>query len=108
MKVEYRNRYGDLITFEQKGEVIVMTGGKYPRSGIWNKEACKPGYAFIDPSGGPMIYALAEWNGEDISGTNMGEFHKDWEGMTIDYITLEEDNTVLLHLNQWIKSIKTD
>jgi hypothetical protein len=58
-----------------------------------------PNYKFsmIDPSGGPYITAQAEWHGEETSGTDMGKFLYDWQGLKIDYITVEE-GTAYLHL----------
>ena len=102
MKVEYVNRYNNVITFEKKDNVIEMTGyGDHFRLAGWPGEKGLPNYKFsmIDPSGGPYITAQAEWNGEDITGTDMGEFHEDWEGLKIDYITVEE-GIATLHLCQ--------
>lgn len=100
MKTKYTNRYGDVITFEKKDHVIEMTGfGDYLRLGEWPSEKGLPNYMFsmIDPSGGPYITAQAEWNGEDVSGTDMGQFLPEWEGLKIEYITLEE-GIATLHL----------
>ena len=102
MKVEYINRYNNTITFEKKDNVIEMTGhGDHFRLGGWPGEKGLPNYKFsmIDPRGGPYITAQAEWHGENLTGTDMGEFHKDWEGLKIEYITVEE-GVATLHLCQ--------
>lgn len=100
MKVEYINRYNDRIFFEKKDNVIEMTGyGEHFRLGGWPGETGMPNYKFsmIDPSGGPFITAQADWHGEDISGTNMGLFAIEWDGLKIEYITVEE-GIAKLHL----------
>ena len=100
MKTSYRNRYGDIITFEKKGDVIEMTGFTDSfRLGGWPGETGMPNYKFsmIDPSGGPYITAQAEWHGEPTSGTDMGMFLPEWQGLKIEYITLEE-GVATLHL----------
>ena len=77
-----------------------MTGfSDHFRLGGWPGELEMPNYKFsmIDPSGGPYITAQAEWHGEETSGTDMGEFLYDWQGLKIDYITVEE-GTAYLHL----------
>ncbi len=58
MKTQYRNRHGDVITFEKKDNVIEMTGfSDHFRVGGWPGESDMPNYKFsmIDPSGGPYI-----------------------------------------------------
>jgi hypothetical protein len=100
MKTQYRNRHGDVITFEKKDNVIEMTGfGDHFRVGGWPGETGMPNYKFsmIDPSGGPYITAQAEWHGEEMSGTDMGDFLYDWQGLKIEYITVEE-GIATLHL----------
>ena len=100
MKTEYRNRYGDLIIFEKKDNVIEMTGfADGYRVGGWPGELGMPNYKFsmIDPSGGPYITAQAEWHGEGMSGTDMGSFLPECAGLKIDHITVEE-GLAKLHL----------
>ncbi len=100
MKTQYRNRHGDVITFEKKDNVIEMTGfSEHYRVGGWPGESDMPNYKFsmIDPSGGPYITAQAEWHGEEMSGTDMGDFLYDWQGLKIEYITVEE-GLAKLHL----------
>jgi len=100
MKTQFRNRHGDVITFEKKDNVIEMTGfTEHFRLGGWPDETEMPNYKFsmIDPSGGPYITAQAEWHGEETSGTDMGEFLYDWQGLKINYITVEE-GIAYLHL----------
>lgn len=102
MKTQYRNRYGDVITFEKKDDVIEVTGfSDHFRLGGWPGELEMPNYKFsmFDPSGGPYITAQAEWHGEETSGTDMGEFLEEWQGLTIDYITVEE-GVACLHLKK--------
>jgi hypothetical protein len=100
MKTEYRNRYGDLITFEKKDNIIEMAGiGEHYRLGGWPGEVGMPTerFSMIDPSGGPYITAQAEWHGEETSGTDMGLFLPEWDGLKIEYITVEE-GVAKLHL----------
>jgi len=100
MKVEYRNRYDDLITFEKKGDTVEMTGiGEHYRLGGWPGERGMPKdkFSMIDPSGGPYITAQAEWHGEEITGTDMGAFSEKWKGLKIEYITVE-GSVATLHL----------
>jgi hypothetical protein len=82
MKVEFINRYQDKIIFEEVSGNIKMTftedSGLYIRYGWKTDEHKKNGqYDMIDGSGGPYI----------AEGTNMGRFHKNWEGKLVDYIT---------------------
>ena len=84
MIVEYTNRYEDLITFKEISGNILMTINKEPDEELffrigWDSEKEKENgvYSMIDPSGGPYIN----------KNTNMGRFHKHWEGKLVDYIT---------------------
>lgn len=100
MKTSYRNRYGDIIQFEKKDNVIEMTGfTEHFRVGGWPGEHDMPKekFSMIDPSGGPYIAAQAEWHGEETSGTDMGSFLYDWQGLKIKYITVK-DGIATLHL----------
>ena len=82
MKVEFINRYEDVIIFEEVSGNIKMTftedSGLYIRYG-WKTDSDKENgvYDMIDGSGGPYI----------TEGTNMGLFSKSWEGKLVDYIT---------------------
>ena len=96
MKVEFINRYEDVIIFEEVSGNIKMTftedSGLYIRYGWKTDEHKKNGqYDMIDGSGGPYI----------AEGTNMGRFHKSWEGKIVksiiarpnsnkEYLLLEE------------------
>jgi len=100
MKTLFRNRYGDIITFEKKDNIIEMSGiGEHYRIGGWPGEVGMPTdkFSMVDPSGGPYITAQAEWHGEETSGTDMGSFLYDWQGLKIEYITIE-DGIAKLHL----------
>ena len=100
MKTSYRNRYGDIIQFEKKDNVIEMTGfTEHFRVGGWPGEHGMPKdkFSMVDPSGGPYIAAQAEWHGEETSGTDMGSFLKEWQGLKIKYITVK-DGIATLHL----------
>jgi hypothetical protein len=82
MKVEYINRYEDVIIFEEISGNIKMTftgdSGLYVRYGLKTDSDQENGvYDMIDGSGGPYI----------TEGTNMGLFSKSWEGKIVDYIT---------------------
>jgi hypothetical protein len=94
MIVEYINRYEDLITFKEISGNILMTINKEPdelffRIG-WDSEKEKENgvYSMIDPSGGPFI----------TKNTDMGRFHKDWEGKIVKFILEKPSakNTYLL------------
>jgi hypothetical protein len=52
-----RNRYGEVITFDCKGDHYVMKGGTYLRfGGIEGEETINyNNLGFVDPSGGPFI-----------------------------------------------------
>lgn len=76
MSMEYRNRYGDILTFNKVDDTCIeMKGGTYYRMGFNPKEPDK--YNMVDPSGGPYI----------AQGLDMGCFDSDWEGMKVEYIT---------------------
>ncbi len=84
MTVEFINRYQDVITFKEvsQGNNILMLlpedAALFVRIGWKTDEDRKNGvYDMVDPSGGPYI----------TEGTNMGRFHKNWEGKLVDYIT---------------------
>jgi hypothetical protein len=78
MIVEYINRYEDVIIFEEVSGNIKMTftedSGLFIRLG-WKSDSYKENgkYNMIDGSGGPYI----------TEGTNMGLFHKDWDGKIV-------------------------
>jgi hypothetical protein len=78
MIVEYINRYQDKIIFEEISGNIKMIlpedSASFLRIG-WNSDSDKKNgvYNTIDPSGGPYI----------TEGTNMGLFHKDWNGKIV-------------------------
>jgi hypothetical protein len=78
MIVEYINRYQDKIIFEEVSGNIKMTftedSGLFIRYG-WKSDSDKENgkYNMIDGSGGPYI----------TEGTNMGLFHKDWDGKIV-------------------------
>lgn len=78
MIIEYINRYQDKIIFEEISGNIKMTftedSGLFVRYG-WKTDSDKENgrYNMIDGSGGPYI----------TEGTNMGRFHKDWEGKIV-------------------------
>lgn len=86
----YLNRDGEEIKFTLGDDEFIMEGGKHCRFGIENNskdtfseytfaDKTKGEYTFVDPAGGPMIER----------GTNMGIFHKDWDGLKIDKIKLQ-------------------
>jgi hypothetical protein len=91
MKVEFINRYQDVIIFEEVSGNIKMTftgdSGVYIRYG-WKTDSDKENgvYDMIDGSGGPYI----------TEGTNMGLFSKSWEGKLVDYITPGKENNVYI------------
>jgi hypothetical protein len=78
MIVNFINRYEDVIIFEEISGNIKMTftkdSGLFIRYG-WKSDSDKENgkYNMIDGSGGPYI----------TEGTNMGLFHKDWDGKII-------------------------
>jgi hypothetical protein len=78
MIVEYINRYQDKIIFEEVSENIKMLlpedVASFLRIGWKNDKDKENGvYDMVDPSGGPYI----------TEGTNMGLFHKDWDGKIV-------------------------
>ena len=70
--VKYKNRYGDIFTFELKenGNIIWNGNFKFSRAGI-NEDKT---YMFIDPSGGPYL----------SQESNMGLIDESFNGMIID------------------------
>lgn len=91
--VEFINRYGVKITFTQIDEsTISMKGGDNYRIGFQADDPDK--FLMIDPSGGPFIYQKL----------NMGLFDSGWEGLYVDYMTLDKDKKLyLLHLKEKTK-----
>jgi hypothetical protein len=82
-KIEYKNRYGDVIQMEELEDgnilfIIPPDSSDYVRIG-WESDEDKANlkYSMIDPSGGPYIN----------KGYNMGMFHEPWNGKIVDHIT---------------------
>jgi hypothetical protein len=94
MKVEYYNRYGDLITFMQLSDGnISMMGGEYCRmSADTYEDALNSKYNMVDPSGGPYICGESSHS----NATDMGIFHKEWKGKLVDYIIPNGDSFILV------------
>jgi hypothetical protein len=103
-KVTYRNRYNDFITFESVDDSIVMTippdASDFVRVGYYDDspEDKPTNFNMIDPSGGPFI-ATKEFNG-GFSATNMGKFHKLWEGLFVKNIEQIEPSKYKLIVNK--------
>lgn len=88
MKVEFRNRYNEAITFDRIEEnKFVMSGGNYYRFGWDSEEDIKnKRFTFADPSGGPYI----------SEGMTMGYIHPNWIRKIVQYITVMEGTEDLL------------
>ena len=85
------NRYNDTITFTQSSDwTIRMIGGEYYRHAWKTKEQLEnQQYTMADPSGGPYIG----------SGSDMGRFLKQWQGLIVKHITVSDTtNEHILHL----------
>lgn len=86
--VIYKNRYGDEIEFKRESDFLFsMNGGQYYRFALFGGENNQNIYSMADPSGGPYV----------SSGLDMGRFDREWDGLIVDYITIENDS-VLLHM----------
>ena len=88
MKIEFRNRYNEVITFDRIEEnKFVMSGGNYYRFGWDSEEDIKnKRFTFADPSGGPYI----------SEGMTMGYIHPNWIRKIVQYITVMEGTEDLL------------
>jgi hypothetical protein len=82
-KVEYKNRYGDIVEMEEleNGDILFTIppdASDYVRIG-WESDKDKDNlkYSMIDASGGPYI----------SKGYNMGLFEPSWNGKIVDHIT---------------------
>ena len=83
--IEYKNRYGDLISFERISDLqITMTGGKYLSCAIFPDSER---LSMVDPSGGPYIG----------QGYNMGLIKEEWTGLIVDYATID-NGIVTFHM----------
>ena len=90
-KFDYINRYNDTISFVKDSEwTIRMIGGEYCRYGWKSQEQLEQKqYSMVDPSGGPYV----------ASGSDMGRYLKEWNGLIVNYITINETtNEKILHL----------
>ncbi len=86
MKVDYYNRYGDIIVFEKLDDnTIKMSGYQYSRSGF-NEDGSK--IQFIDPSGGPYIGV----------GMNLNTYFNTKKDMIIKAIEFEPGNGTVLKI----------
>ena len=81
MKVEYKNRYSDIITFDETDEnEVLMGGGRFMRYGYDEDPSI---INMIDPSGGPYI----------TIGTNLKMFFEDGVDRIIESISFIEDKS---------------
>ena len=86
MRVDYYNRYGDIIVFEKLDDnTIKMSGFEYSRSGY---NADNETIEFIDPSGGPYISV----------GMNLNTYFETKEDMIIKAIEYEPENGLVLKI----------
>ena len=86
MKVDYYNRYGDIIVFEKLDDnTVKMSGYQYSRSGF-NEDGSK--IEFIDPSGGPYIGV----------GMNLNTYFNTKKDMIIKAIEFETGNGLVLKI----------
>ena len=84
MKVDYYNRYGDIIVFEKiNDDTVKMSGFVYYRTG-YNDDSIE----FVDPSGGPFITV----------GMNLGNYFNTKEEMIIKSIENEPGNGTVLKI----------
>jgi hypothetical protein len=88
MKVEFRNRYNEVITFDRIEEnKFIMSGGSYYRFGWDSEEDVKnKRFTFANPSGGPYV----------SEGMTMGYIHPNWIRKIVQYITVMEGTEDLL------------
>ena len=86
MRVDYYNRYGDIIVFEKLDDnTIKMSGFEYSRTGYnIDNETIE----FIDPSGGPYIAV----------GMNLGNYFNTKKDMTIKAIECQPENGTVLKI----------
>jgi hypothetical protein len=86
MKVDYYNRYGDIIVFEKiNSNTIKMSGFEYSRTG-YNTD--NETIDFIDPSGGPYIGV----------GMNLNTYFNTKKNMIIKAIEFEPENGLVLKI----------
>lgn len=86
MKVDYYNRYGDIIVFEKiNSNTIKMSGFEYSRTG-YNTD--NETIDFIDPSGGPYIGV----------GMNLNTYFNTKKDMIIKAIEFEPGNGTVLKI----------
>jgi hypothetical protein len=86
MKVDYYNRYGDIIVFEKiNSNTIKMSGFEYSRTG-YNTD--NETIDFIDPSGGPYIGV----------GMNLNTYFNTKKDMIIKAIEFEPENGLVLKI----------
>jgi hypothetical protein len=86
MKVDYYNRYGDIIVFDKLDDnTVKMSGYQYSRTGF-NEDGSK--ITFIDPSGGPYIGV----------GMNLNTYFNTKNNMIIKAIEFEPENGTVLKI----------
>jgi len=86
MKVDYYNRYGDIIIFEKLDDnTIKMSGYQYSRTGF-NEDGSK--IKFIDPAGGPFIAV----------GINLNTYFNTKKKMIVKTIEFEPENGTVLKI----------
>ena len=90
--VEYKNRYGDVLEFSRISESEFMVHD-IPSFFARRSMTDSGEIVMYDPSGGP--YLGAEIGGH--SGTNMGYYDGEWEGLIVYKIEILENNTVKLY-----------
>lgn len=95
MRVEFTNRYNELIVFTLAGpNQFLMQGGTYIRMG-WDSEEDRLAnkFTFADPSGGPYV----------SNGMTMGYIHPQLVSMIVHYLSWakpedKNSNDILIHL----------
>jgi len=83
-KIEYKNRYGDIFTFNktEDGNILMEGHFEYMRIGCSTASII----TMIDPSGGPYL-------NEDM---NMGILHESFKGMIIEQFKSVDEGYLII------------
>ena len=83
--IEYKNRYGDIFTFEvnERGNIDWKGNFEYCRTGYNDNPADT---IMVDPSGGPYMH----------SGYDMGMFDESFKGMIVEEFKPVNGNYLLI------------
>lgn len=101
MKIDYKNRHKDVITFELLPDgTFTMKGGSYYNFGVYQKLYTINDNVlyYVDPSGGPFV----------SKGMSMGFFTPRWLGYIVRYCRINGDHIVIFPYPDRIVKNKTN